>query len=104
MRCAVELRALAARSHLAKLAPDLLAASSGRLLLTGGASANAAIRQVYADVFNRRVSILDTTEAAAVGAALRAMHACGKTVAVDGLVERFDIELFSDFQPNDQTL
>jgi hypothetical protein len=34
------------------------------------------------------VSILDTTEAAAVGAALRAMHACGKTVSVDGLQEK----------------
>ena len=34
------------------------------------------------------MSILDTTEAAAVGAALRAMHACGKTVAVDGLQEK----------------
>jgi len=83
VRAAIEMRALAMKSHLARLAPGV-AKSTGRLLLTGGASANPAIRQVFADVFQRTVSVLETPEAAAVGAAMRAMHADGVLPKVDG--------------------
>ncbi|HVS12372.1 MAG TPA: FGGY family carbohydrate kinase [Thermoanaerobaculia bacterium] len=47
----------------------------GRMLATGGAAANPAVVQVIADVFARPVEVLDGTDAAALGAALRATHA-----------------------------
>jgi len=46
-----------------------------RILATGGASANKAILQVVADVFNAPVYIQKTTEAALLGAAFRAKYA-----------------------------
>lgn len=46
-----------------------------RILATGGASANKAILQVLADVFNAPVYIQKTTEAALLGAAYRAKYA-----------------------------
>lgn len=45
-----------------------------RILATGGASANKAILQVMADVFNAPVYIQKTTEAALLGAAYRAQY------------------------------
>lgn len=45
-----------------------------RILATGGASANKAILQVVADVFNAPVYIQKTTEAALLGAAFRAKY------------------------------
>lgn len=82
-RAVVEMRALAMRAHLTRLAPAV-AGASGRLLLTGGASANAAIRQVFSDIFQRRVTVLDSPEAAAIGAAMRAMHADGVVPSISG--------------------
>lgn len=46
-----------------------------RILATGGASANKAILQVMADVFNAPVYIQNSTEAALLGAAYRAKYA-----------------------------
>lgn len=46
-----------------------------RIIATGGASANHAILQVMADVFNAPVYIQKTTEAALLGAAFRAKYA-----------------------------
>ncbi|CEM14872.1 unnamed protein product [Vitrella brassicaformis CCMP3155] len=85
-RAVVEMRALAMHSHLQQIAPSLLQSaappspsrSSPRLLLTGGASSSPAIRQVFADVFQRPVTILDRPDSAALGAAYRALHACEK--------------------------
>eukprot|EP00971_Amphidinium_carterae_P334903 6470448-Amphidinium_carterae.1 len=74
VRAVVEMRALAMRLHLTKMAPSL-GLSDHRLLLTGGASASAGIRQVFSDIFQRPVVTMSSPEAAAVGAALRAMHA-----------------------------
>mmetsp|Transcript_28675 Transcript_28675/g.61058 ORF Transcript_28675/g.61058 Transcript_28675/m.61058 type:complete len:553 (+) Transcript_28675:32-1690(+) len=78
-RAVIEMRALAMRTHLEKLMPGLFDATGeqGRLLVTGGASANQAILQVFADVFQRPVCCSDNTEGAALGAAMRAVHACG---------------------------
>lgn len=45
-----------------------------RILATGGASANAAILQVMADVFDADVFTLSVTNTACLGAALRAFH------------------------------
>jgi sugar (pentulose or hexulose) kinase len=44
---------------------------------TGGAAVNRAILQVLADVFGARVHVMDVRNAAALGAALRAVHADG---------------------------
>ncbi len=46
-----------------------------RLLATGGASTNPAIVQVIADIFATPVEVLDVSDGAALGAALRAVHA-----------------------------
>lgn len=73
-RAVVEMRALAMRSHLGRLGVTEIA-TTGRLLLTGGGSGNAEIRQVFADVFQRPCAILDVPDSAALGAAYRAAHA-----------------------------
>lgn len=87
-RAVIEMRALSIRNHLNLVMPKLLeerasGADPGRLLLTGGASGNPDILQVFADVFQRPVRILDNTEGAAFGAAVRAMHAVGAQTAAD---------------------
>ncbi|MBQ4481153.1 MAG: hypothetical protein II943_10990 [Victivallales bacterium] len=48
-----------------------------QIRLTGGAAASPLLRQIVADVFQAAVVIGDTTEAAALGAAMRAANACG---------------------------
>ena len=48
-----------------------------QIRLTGGASASPLLRQLVADVFQAEVVVGDTTEAAALGAAMRAANACG---------------------------
>lgn len=74
VRGVVESRALAMYSHMNSLG---FYTPEGRLLMTGGGSANPAIRQVFADVFARQVYTLDSADSAATGAAVRAMDACG---------------------------
>merc|ERR1719219_672411 len=47
-----------------------------RLILTGGASANVGLLQLIANVFQCQVyTLVDSTEAAAIGGALRAIYA-----------------------------
>ncbi len=59
-----------------------------QIRLTGGASASPALRQIVADVFQAPVVIGDSTEAAALGAAMRAANACGG-FGFDELTEKF---------------
>ena len=59
-----------------------------QIRMTGGASASAVLRQIVADVFQAPVAIGDSTEAAALGAAMRAANACGG-FDFDELTERF---------------
>ena len=59
-----------------------------QIRLTGGASASPVLRQIVADVFQAPVVIGDSTEAAALGAAMRAANACGG-YGFDELTERF---------------
>ena len=47
---------------------------STRILATGGASKNAAILQVLADVFNAPVYVQELANSACLGAAFRAKH------------------------------
>lgn len=81
-RAVVEMRALAVRNHLELLMPGVLDRASARttgdgpqLLVTGGASNNQEILQVFADVFQRPVRCMESAEGAAFGAAVRALHA-----------------------------
>jgi xylulokinase len=64
-----------------------------RIYATGGASANRAILQVMADVFNAEVVQLETGNSAALGAALRALHADrreeGRPMSWQDVVEGF---------------
>lgn len=88
-RAVIEQRALAVRSHLESLSPELLEPSvDAQLLLTGGASANPAIRQVFADALGRQVSCIDVPEGAALGAAYRALHASGEGPPEDELYKK----------------
>lgn len=76
-RAVVEGRFLSMKAHAAQLG---LSTSPTRILATGGGSTSQAMMQVLADVFNAPVLVADTSDAAAVGAALRAEHglACRK--------------------------
>jgi xylulokinase len=64
-----------------------------KIYATGGGSANRAILQVMADVFDAEVLQLETGTSAALGAALRAFHADrladGQPLAWDNVVEGF---------------
>ena len=76
-RAAVEGQALSLRLH-----SRWVGTPTTRLLLTGGASENPAIAQVFADVFGAPVLRLAVSDSAALGAALRAAHAaCGSSLA-----------------------
>jgi xylulokinase len=61
---------------------------------TGGASVNPSILQVMADVFGAEVRRLDLPNAAALGAALRALHAdrldAGAPISWDEVVDGFE--------------
>jgi xylulokinase len=64
---------------------------------TGGAAANTALLQVMADVFNAEVSRLEVGNSAALGAALRAVHA---DQVADGLNPSWD-EIVNDLTEPD---
>jgi xylulokinase len=67
VRALVESQFLSMRLHASKL--GISKAPLGRLLLTGGASTNAAIAQVAADVFGAPVVVAESADSAARGAA-----------------------------------
>lgn len=68
-----------------------------RILATGGGSANKAILQVIADVFNAPVYTQKTTEAAVLGAAYRAKYTLYLSRLPKGTTE---IESYFDFVSN----
>jgi len=85
-RAVIEMRALSIRNHLSSLMPSLLertGSEAPQLLLTGGASCNPDILQVFADVFQRPVRCMENFEGAAFGAAVRALHAVDPKAAPD---------------------
>ena len=76
-RAAVEGQALSLRLH-----SRWVGTPTTQLLLTGGASENPAVAQIFADVFGAPVLRLAVSDSAALGAALRAAHAaCGAQMA-----------------------
>ncbi len=76
-RAAVEGQALSLRLH-----SRWVGTPTTQLLLTGGASENPAVAQIFADVFGAPVLRLAVSDSAALGAALRAAHAaCGAKMA-----------------------
>ncbi len=72
VRAVVEAQALSMHRY-----SDWIGHVPERLLLTGGASRNAAIRRVIADVFQTPVQVLEVANASALGGALRAAQAVG---------------------------
>lgn len=70
VRAVVEGQMMAMANHSAVIAGDLR-----RIVATGGASVNDAVRQVMADVFGAPVDRLTSENSACLGAALRALHA-----------------------------
>lgn len=71
-RAAIESRALAMKTHLRQLNPDI---TPRRILVTGGAAASDAICQIVADVFEAPVSRANVTDSAMLGSAMRAADA-----------------------------
>lgn len=67
-RAVIEQRALAIKSHLRRL--ELVPT---KITLTGGASVNNALCQVFADVFDAPVRKFEVADSAALGAAMRAL-------------------------------
>ncbi len=70
VRAVIEAQALSTRNHARWMGVKI-----SSLYVTGGASANAEILRVFANVHNCPVHRFETTNAAALGAALRAAHA-----------------------------
>ena len=70
VRAVIEAQALSSKIHSRWMGVGISAIN-----VTGGAAANQAILQVYADVHNCPVQRFETTNAAALGAALRALQA-----------------------------
>jgi xylulokinase len=69
IRAVIEAQALSSSIHARWMGVDI-----SSLYVTGGASANAEILRVYADVHNCPVHRFETANSAALGAALRAAH------------------------------
>ena len=69
VRAVIEAQALSSKIH-----SEWMGVTISSLNVTGGASANADILQIYADVHGCPVHRFETTGAAALGAALRAAH------------------------------
>lgn len=72
-RLCIEFRALCMIADMGSLLRPSTTDVPGRLLVTGGASGNQAILDVFADAFQRDVWVQETKEAAAFGAAIRAV-------------------------------
>jgi sugar (pentulose or hexulose) kinase len=72
VRAVVEAQAVSMRLH-----SQWIAEKPKTLLVTGGASQNNGILQVFSDVFQASLRRLRVTNSAAMGAALRAANACG---------------------------
>jgi xylulokinase len=87
-RAVIEAQALSSKIHARWMGIDI-----SSLYVTGGASANSDILRVYADVHNCPVHRFETTNSAALGAALRAAHAeqkrAGNEQSWKAVVEEF---------------
>ncbi|MGC4090579.1 MAG: FGGY-family carbohydrate kinase [Polyangiaceae bacterium] len=96
-RAIVEAQALAMQRY-----SEFIGEPPTRVLATGGASRNAGILQVIADVFQAEVRTLSVGNSSALGAALRAANALGGE-SFESLFERFaapDAKL--SYRPNPQ--
>lgn len=99
IRACVEGQAMSSKLHAQWMDVDISAIS-----VTGGASANDEILQVYADVHGCDVHRLETTNAAALGAALRASQSHRPDISWAEVVEPFTQPLpGSTIHPNPQS-
>ena len=72
-----------------------------RLFAAGGIAAkNELLMQIYADVLNREIRVMDTTEAAALGSAIYASVAAGFFDSVTEAAERMSAPLKRIYTPN----
>lgn len=71
-RAVIEYKALIMKTHLDQMRGGT---DIKRVLMTGGATSNPAIVQVFSDILGKPIVGLDMPEAAAYGACLRAVHA-----------------------------
>jgi len=83
VRAIVEAQALAMQRY-----SNFIGEAPSRILATGGASRNAGILQVIADVFQAEVRTLEVGNSSALGGALRAANALGGE-SFESLFERF---------------
>lgn len=84
VRAVIEAQALSSRIHARWMGVGI-----SSLYVTGGASANAEILRVFANVHNCPVHRFETTNSAALGAALRASHAHQHAPSWAAIVEPF---------------
>ncbi|RDB23308.1 putative D-xylulose kinase A [Hypsizygus marmoreus] len=82
-RAILESQFLSIRSRIADILPEH-APHLKRLVATGGSSANQTIRQLAADIFDMKVFISTTKEAAGMGGALLAKYSWWKTQHTNG--------------------
>ncbi|KAF8623046.1 hypothetical protein AX15_006552 [Amanita polypyramis BW_CC] len=106
-RAILESQFLSIRSRVKAILPENTVPLQ-RLILTGGSSTNPAIRQLAADIFNMRVYVTDTKEAAAMGGGLLAKYAWwvgknGNLGAFEEMTEGQVIGLQCVAVPNDKT-
>jgi xylulokinase len=94
VRAVVEAQALSMRLH-----SGWIAERPRELLVTGGASQNDDLLQVFADVFQARLRRLSVANSAGLGAALRAAAACGG-LAWEELFARFAAPEPQVIEPN----
>jgi len=85
VRAIVEAQALSMRRH-----SDWIGERPERILVTGGASRSAGIRQVLADVFQAEITPLSVSNSSALGGAMRAAQAAEGTPYSD-LFSRFSV-------------
>ncbi|HIQ22893.1 MAG TPA: carbohydrate kinase [Planctomycetes bacterium] len=97
VRAVVEAQALSMRLH-----SQWIAERPQTLLVTGGASQNDGILQVFADVFQAALRRLSVTNSAALGAALRAANACSG-IDWDALYAEFAAPEPGTIQPDPDT-
>ncbi len=96
VRAVVEAQALSMRLH-----SGWIGERPPALLVTGGASENDGILQVFADVFQARLRRLSVADSAALGAAMRAAHACGR-IAWEELFRQFAVPDPKAIEPDPQ--
>uniref|UniRef100_A0A914V2I0 Xylulose kinase n=1 Tax=Plectus sambesii TaxID=2011161 RepID=A0A914V2I0_9BILA len=97
-RAVIEHQCLSKRTHAEQLGYKV----GGRVVVTGGASANKHILQVLADVFKSEVFVLDVVNSAALGGCFRAKHVSAEHEKSFGDVAASGVQMISAAKPHEQ--